>query len=351
MKNDDFKFSLIELKEKKNQVYHTFVLLAGFLIYGIGVFHLKLITRMLGRYDPYQLLFYRCIMISIISYIYLKKSKINIEYLWDIQSNLLLIFRNLMSFLATISFLQSLNYLRLSTCVIFTSLAPVFTCVLSVLILKEKFHSRYIVGILMCLSGSLILVINEKSSQLEQKDRFANSTVNYVERQLSNLTTFNDGFEISNNKCKEQLILILIGCFFGIAHSLSLSFQYTYNKMLLNLKIENNILLFYLGVIVGGFSLIGSFLFSGNFNQFFNFSFILNGLINGIIFYYALFLNNVAYSKVDLISTAGVSYILTVESFILGSIFLNEPVYLLDILGTLLILSYNFYNAFKPLKK
>ena len=57
---------------------------------------------------------------------------------------------------------MSLWYLRASTAIMIQNIHPIIVMILSHFVLHEKFYFRYIIGIIMCFSGSSIIVLNEK---------------------------------------------------------------------------------------------------------------------------------------------------------------------------------------------
>lgn len=93
----------------------------------------------------------------------------------EIKFKLPFFIRTNFNFFAVSLFTISIWYLRVSTVQIISSLNPIIVTYLSVILLKETFHYRYIVGIILCLIGSLIIINNEKKQSSEVK------TKNYVE--------------------------------------------------------------------------------------------------------------------------------------------------------------------------
>ena len=70
--------------------------------------------------------------------------------------------------------------MRLATAVVFSALYPAIAVVISIIILKEKFYLRYILGISLCFSGCLIMILNEKPEvALPNKTPFQNDTILY----------------------------------------------------------------------------------------------------------------------------------------------------------------------------
>ena len=71
-------------------------------------------------------------------------------------------------------------------------------------------------------------------------------------------------------------------------------------------------------------------------------------LANGIIFYTATKLQIFSIKNIDIIKIISISYVTLITSFILGAVFLHDKVGLTDIIGSLLVLGYNLYNAIYP---
>jgi drug/metabolite transporter (DMT)-like permease len=339
----------------KSHSFYIMLLAIGFTIYSISLFQMKLIGKIFGKYDPNHFLFFRCIALCSISAIILRISNKEITPIKELKSPYSLVIRSFFNFFSNIAFLLCLNYIRLSTAVIFTSLSPIFTAGLSIVMLNEKCHKRYSIGILICLLGSFLLLMNEKTSSSKSSSDLTEikNVSNYNFTNLPLNETINNQSRVSQNSDSNNsdFLRTLLGFFFGIIYCFCLGIQNILNKMLLNQKIENNILLFYLGAITGIFSFIASILFSGNFSNFVNFYFILQVFFNGLIYYVSSYLNNIAFIKLDVIETTGISYIITVESFFFGVVFLGESIYFTDFLGSFLIVSYNIYNAYYPIKK
>ena len=70
---------------------------------------------------------------------------------------------------------MSLWYLRASTAIMIQNIHPIIVMILSHFVLHEKFYFRYIIGIIMCFSGSSIIVLNEKKVNKEN-----DKSLNYV---------------------------------------------------------------------------------------------------------------------------------------------------------------------------
>jgi drug/metabolite transporter (DMT)-like permease len=174
-----------------------------------------------------------------------------------------------------------------------------------------------------------------------------------------NSTISSNDFESSSNQNSEinrienensQLIKTLIGCCYGLIHTLSISLNVTSTKILLNQKINNYILIFYLGAANSVLSYLVWLLIGARREMWMNKCFVFNDLFNGVQFFSFTYLINEGYKHLDLIQTAGIGYLTIIESFILGALFLGENVYFSDILGSLMIVIYNILNYYFPIK-
>jgi len=189
--------------------------------------------------------------------------------------------------------------------------------------------------------------MNDKTSGDKQIIESYNSTLSLDEFEQS---TTDDTNKNSKEIEDAQFMNTLIGCCFGLIHTVSLSLHQTSTKILLNHKVDNNILIYYLGVTNCVLSYL-SWQFIGTYKEmWWKPCFVFHDLFNGVLFFTFVYLINVGYENLDLIQTAGLGYITIVESFILGALFLGENVYFTDIIGSLIIVVYNLLNSYFPIK-
>jgi len=78
--------------------------------------------------------------------------------------------------------------------------------------------------------------------------------------------------------------------------------------------------------------------------------FVLISGSNAVFFLAATFLIILALQGVDLNKTTPLNYNNLVVSTLLSCVFLGEPLYFTDILGSLIILGYNVFNSLYPVK-
>lgn len=77
---------------------------------------------------------------------------------------------------------------------------------------------------------------------------------------------------------------------------------------------------------------------------------IICAIITGVIYFIFLACLTNEIKLVGFSPLAPLSYVSIVVVFILGIIFINEPIYFTNVIGSLLIVSLQFYNAYKPIK-
>jgi drug/metabolite transporter (DMT)-like permease len=304
---------------------------------------MKVINKTCGLSDSNQVLLYRSLVISLISVLILRSEKKTLPSYGNVGSIFWFTIRNVTGYICNIALILCLNYIRLSTALVFNALSPVFTCIFSVVIIKEKFYPRYILGIIVCFTGCLIMIMNDRTSGSKPNIESLNNTTVIDE--------IKDNSNINSQELQDsQLMNTLIGCFFGIIHTLFLSLHQTSTKILLNHKIENNVLIFYLGLTNGVLSYLTWQFIRTHEEMWWSPCFVFQQLFNGGIYFTFVYLINIGYKNLDLIQTAGLGYITIVESFILGALFLGESVYFSDIIGSLIIVVYNVLNSYFPIK-
>jgi len=216
------------------------------------------------------------------------------------------------------------GYLRFSTMTCLFNLNPVFVVLFAVVILNEKFRYRYIIGIIICFLGASLLIFNDKSSK------------------YSEISTTNEDSDIFNT---------LIGVIFGLLTATCLALILIGVKILTKEDIDQDHLLFYLGsnnFTIGFIHII----FIGQVHKLFTSTWcVLYMLINSTTSYMGLYCLQWSYKNIDMGKLTSIGYIGIIISFILGAIFLNESFDFIDILGSLIIFSYNIYNAYYPVEK
>lgn len=227
-------------------------------------------------------------------------------------------FRTNINFFGVSSITMSLWYLRASTAQIINSLNPIIVFVLSYFILNEAFYFRYLIGIVMCICGSLIIVLNEKDAKDDIHD------MNPKEKK---------GFET------------LLGVGFALFSACAVALVSFSNKILVDCKVSINSQMFYVGLSTMMYSSIFVLFFGG---VELDLGYLVMCSIHGIFFFLANISYNMALMYSSLNKLALINYLQIVFVFILAFIFLHESIFLTDLLGATIIMSYLCYNVYYP---
>ena len=320
-----------ERKAIKNEIIgYLFVLLCNF-TRAINGLLMKYIEKSYPEYfETVPFLFIRAIMIISLA---LSTSYCTNERILrpsEIKFKLPFFIRTNFNFFAVSLFTVSIWYLRVSTVQIISSLNPIIVTYLSVILLKEKFYNRYIIGIILCLFGSLIIINNEKKQSSEVKIK-TNDNNNESNNNI-NGSGFTSGMTTGILCCFGST---LINCAVDIC-----------NKVLAKNKIPITTQLFYLG----SFTLTYSFIYIVVVWRFkYCIPYILLSFLQGTFFYIANTSFNFGIQRIDLSKAAPISYTKVVFVLLLGGFLLGEKVYFTDFVGAALIISYMLYNMKYPL--
>jgi drug/metabolite transporter (DMT)-like permease len=252
----------------------------------------------------------------------------------EIEYKLPFLIRTNFNFFAVSLYTVSIWYLRVSTVQIISSLNPIIVTYLCVIILKENFYIRYIIGIILCLIGSLIIINNEKKQSSEVKIKNNDNVSNNSNNDEINI----DGGGFTSGMLKGILCCFgstLINCFVDLC-----------NKILAKNKIPITTQLFYLGSFTFIYSL-GYILTVWRLKI--CILYMLLSFLQGTLFYIANTSFNFGIQRIDLSKAAPIAYTKVVFVLLLGGSFLGEKVYFTDFVGAGLIISYMLYNLKYPL--
>lgn len=302
--------------------------------YGINNFQLKFIHRLFGEsYDVFSFGLWR--MISVTFLIKMVMNYKNIEIIplakMDKQTLFWLAARTFGQFLSLIFFMGSLENLRVGTANCFVSMNPAAVLIFSTIFLNEKFHWRYPIGIAICFSGVLIIISNEMNDSIDE---------------TGNLETLND-LKISKNVSDENFGRIILGVFWGSLNLLAIAMLSVSSKFLHKAKVGHENQCYYIG-LSNAICFFICVLLNSKLN--FSLSFIFLSATNSVIFLFATFIIILALQGVDLNKTTPLNYNTIVVSTFFSCIFLGEPLYFTDVLGSLIILAYNVFNSLYPIK-
>ncbi len=219
------------------------------------------------------------------------------------------------SFFRMSFWLVAIYYLRISTCQIISTLSPIIIIFFSVIFLNEKYHSRYAIGIILGILGSSIIVLNEKKIVSNKKD--------------SSLSEVFIG-------------IISILCNISLAGVIGVA-----NKIMANNKISIYTQMFYLGIFHCFYSFLWM-LFTMDFD--YTFIYFILCMLQAVLFFLGNFFNYSGLKMIDLSKTSLLQYTKIVFVFILSSLLLNEKIFLSDIFGSCIIVSFMIYHVINPIK-
>jgi len=211
--------------------------------------------------------------------------------------------------------LVAIYYLRITTCQIISTLNPIIIICFSIIFLNEKYHSRYAIGIILGILGSSIIVLNEKKIVSTKKD----SSVSEV-----------------------FIGIISILCNISLAGVIGVS-----NKIMAKNNISIYTQMFYLGFFHCLYSFLWM-LFTWDFDYTWTYFFLCT--MQAVLFFLANCFNYSGLKLIDLSKTSLLQYTKIVFVFILSSLLLNEKIFLSDILGSFIIVTFMIYHVIYPIK-
>ena len=221
-----------------------------------------------------------------------------------------------LSFFAMCFWTVAVSYLRITTCQVISSLCPILVITFSHFLLKEKFYSRYILGIICGIVGSVIIILDEK--KIKENENRNSSSQEYVVGVIS--IVLNVVFSSFNNISNKYM-----------APRVSI-----YAQML------------YLGIFHCTYSFLWM-LFTWDFNYTVEYFFV--GALQSPLFFLGNFFYNLSLSKISMSKYSIIQYSKFVMAFILGYSVLHEEILMNDMIGTTVIGGFMVYNVLFPIKK
>ena len=188
-------------KEKKNMADEFMGIILSLITQFIWTINSICLKFFLNKYEYIfqnkTYLFPRGLSTILISLILGKIQDGKIHSIYDFNPTLFkcIIAKANLSFFAMCFWTVAVSYLRITTCQVISSLSPILIITFSVFLLKEEFHSRYILGIICGIVGSVIIILDEKrinrqieieycgkNIRIETKDRrvFTNDELDYT---------------------------------------------------------------------------------------------------------------------------------------------------------------------------
>ena len=315
MSEDSSLLSEKELDQKRRNERFAYLLgVVTQFLWALNSFQMKTYNPMYPEcFSNNSVIFWRSIPVMVIGYCLCKYRNIRITPHSEVKHIFWFYVRHLGNYFSVILNLTVLSYFRLSTSRVFFCCQPILVIFLSIIILNEKFYNRYIIGIIVCFTGSALIVLNDKKPQ-------------------SKTTILHDN--------------IYAGLFFAVLFLLSLSINTIGQKMMAKEKMPPDVQNFYLGfynILPALFMCLkqGYFAFGHT-------KYILYCMSNGFLFYLANYCTSVCYKYIAISKFIPVTYLNIVFTFLLSIFALGEPLYFTDLVGATLIIGFQILNITYP---
>ena len=320
-KTENLENTKQETKEKQYSNEKIGMLLAILSTFcgSFGSFYTKLIQRAYpNEFHVVQFLFLRCFTLFFLTLMHTKITGQRIYKISEIPHKGWFFMRTNANFFGVACITMSLWYLRASTAIMIQNIHPIIVMILSHFVLHEKFYFRYIIGIIMCFSGSSIIVLNEKKVNKENVNSL--NSVSYTDTFIGLIFAFIDIIFISSVKVS--------------------------NKILVNAKVNISTQMFYVALSTLTYSSIYSIFFGG---VVLKPGYLGMCLVHGIFFYCGNVIYNKALQLAPLSKLILIQYTNVIFIFVLAFLFLHEKIFFTDILGASIMMSYMFYNSYYTL--
>ena len=307
------------LQRRKNEKFALIVGLIAQLVWAINSIQLKTYKKWFPEaYSNNSLVFWRHIGVSLTGYICIKYKKINFKYPSQIKNKIWFYIRNVGIYICIYTWMKSLSIFRLSTCQILSGVNPLLTIIFSIIFLKEKFYTIYAIGIAICFTGSLMIILNE--------------------RKLENNQNNSNNININNSSGK-----MFIGI---ISMTINVSLFALGNvgqKFLCNEHLTPEEQTFYFGfysIFISCFFNIINLDFGLS-----NIFYCLYGFINGITFYLCNYFTSVSFQNIEISKLQPVTFLSSILIVLSGTIIFSEKLFFTDILGAAMIIGFIIYNG------
>ena len=296
--------------------------LIGTFFLSLNCFYAKVILKSYPEdFDSIEFLFMRGLSIVLYGIIHTYYTKQKIIPINELPLKFCFLIRANANFFYNAFSISALWYLRASTVQIIILLSPLLVLVLSYFLLKEPLYMRYLIGGIMCVGGSMIIILNEKKSPNKS----------------------NNDKENSNNS---STLGILIGVVLSLVSVIFYAIINIASKILASHRVSLNNQMIYIGGANMMYSII-YIIFKRKICL--KPGYLLMCIFHGSFFYIYYICYNRALQLAQVNKIVIITYLQIVFVFILANIFLGEGIYITDILGTLIMMSYMVYNVLNPI--
>ena len=305
---------MLKEKRRKERIGTVIGIISQF-IWAINSIQLKTYkTFFPDDFSNNSLVFWRSLPIWFLGYFFCRQKKIRIKPLSAIKHKFWFVTRSFGNYVGIYLWIKILSYFRVSTSQVIAGCYPVLVIFLSIIILHEKFYFRYIISVFVCIFGSSLIVLNEKNPNASK-------------------------IKLNDNK--------LAGIFFASCHLLVSGFSNLGQKIQCKDNMSPDEQNYYLGM----YNTLPA-LFFCIIERHFGFGsilYILYAISNGFfVFYSGNYLQTIAMEYMAVSKFMTITYMCTVFVFILGFTLLGENIFITDILGAGLIISFQLYNIYYP---
>ena len=289
----------------------------------LNCFYAKIILRAYPNdFDSIEFLFMRGLSIVVYGILHTYITKTEIIKPNDLPLKFWFLLRANMNFFYNSFSISALWYLRASTVQIIVLLSPLIVLVLSYFILNEPLYFRYLIGTLMCVSGSLLIILNENKSNK------------------------------NNKKEKNESLITTAQIFLGVFLAFTSAFFYAIiniaSKILANHRVSINNQMIY----IGSANMVYSFIYIIYKRKMcLKIGYLIMCIFHGSFFYIYYICYNRALQLAPVSKIVIITYLQIVFVFILSDIFLGERIYTTDVFGSLLMVTYMIYNVLNPIVK
>ena len=303
---------------RKKDIYAFFMGVTAQFFWGISNIQLKTYRGYFpDAFSPQSLTFWRSFSICIVGYFMIKRKNGTITPVSEIKNKFWFFLRSGGNYFIIVLWIYELTYFRVSTCQSFSTSNPVIILLLSSFVLHEPFYMRYVYGVLISFVGTLMIVFNDK------KDKDAH---------INNKTSFD----------------MFVGVVIALTHMCFVAFSNFGQKLLCKEKLSPEVQNFYLGL----FNFIPALfmMVAERKTGLENLLYVTYAFSNGFLFYLANYCMAECLNIMPMNKFTPMNYLKIVFIFIFGFVILGEKVFFTDIIGSALIVGFQVYNVFYPVK-
>ena len=303
--------------------------LIGTFFLSLNCFYAKVILKSYPEdFDSVEFLFMRGLSIVLFGIIHTYYYHQKILSLSELPLRMWFLIRANANFFYNAFSISALWYLRASTVQILVLLSPLLVIVLSHFLLKEPLYIRYLFGGIMCVGGSMIIILNEHSapSDKAKEDKKDNKDKNN-----------------SSDAGAYGVLLGLVLCIISVGFNAIINIA---SKILASHRVSLNNQMIYIGATNMMYSIIYIIIKR---KMCLKPGYLIMCIIHGFFFYVYYVCYNRALQLAQVSKIIIINYLQIVFVFLMANLFLGEGIYFTDVLGTIIMMSYMVYNALNPI--